>query len=55
MARLTQVAFQWWVAMLLGAAGFVKEMLTTKDVAVLTICTGLMMTPAVFTGKQEPE
>lgn len=45
---------QWWVLLIVGTLGFVNELRTGKDVAVLTTCAGLMSTPAVFARRKEP-
>lgn len=42
---------QWWVLLLVGTWGFVNELRTTKNPAVITTCVGLMTTPAVFARK----
>lgn len=48
MFRLSQTAVQWWLLLIVGTLGFTKELLTTKNPAVLTICVGLMSTPSIF-------
>lgn len=53
MARLTQAGAQWWILLIVGTVGFLNELRTSKNPAVLTICTGLMSTPAVFGARRE--
>jgi hypothetical protein len=54
MARLTHAGAQWWVLLVAGTVGFLNELRTSKDPAVLTVCVGLMTTPVAFGGKKEP-
>lgn len=53
-ARLAEANIQWWVLLAVGTFGFVNELRSTKNVAVLTTCAGLMSTPAVFARRKEP-
>lgn len=53
-AKLAEANIQWWVLLAVGTFGFVNELRSTKNVAVLTTCAGLMSTPAVFARKKEP-
>lgn len=48
MTRLSQSAIQWWILLAAGTFGFTKEITTTRNPAVLTICVGLMTTPSIF-------